>query len=241
MAREIIEAKITGVDLTDIGANLDRESGEGSHVVLVKRAGDSQMPKTIEELEKENADLAAKLAEKDTSATALEKRVKDAEAKVEALSKSKDEKAPEDDMPEAFRKRFEALEKRAVDAETLANAERDARMESEWIAKSATFKVPGLVAAEFGPIMKRVALTSPQDAAKIEQILKSATEAIRQGGIFNEVGTNGGGDATSATVELRKRAEKLAAEKNIPYAKAYTQVANSDRELVARQRAEQSA
>ena len=43
MAKELVNLRITRVDLVDMGANFDRDTGDGSHIMIYKRADDDDL------------------------------------------------------------------------------------------------------------------------------------------------------------------------------------------------------
>ena len=58
MAKELTNLRVTRVDLVDVGANLDRDTGDGSHVMIYKRAEDED----VESIENDNIEAVARLA-----------------------------------------------------------------------------------------------------------------------------------------------------------------------------------
>jgi hypothetical protein len=77
----------------------------------------------------------------------------------------------------------------------LAN-EQIAKMRDEsdnkiYIAKAADLTSNlGVKAEEFGPVLKAVNDANPELAQKIEAVIKAANEAVKQGDLFKEVGSN---------------------------------------------------
>jgi hypothetical protein len=82
-----------------------------------------------------------------------------------------------------------AAEERAIAAETIAKAERDFRLEREFVSKAQELGSLPLNADSFGMILKSAAdvLTTEQYDA-IWQVLSAANAQISAGGIFGEVG-----------------------------------------------------
>lgn len=78
---------------------------------------------------------------------------------------------------------------RATAAEEIAKAERDLRLEKDYIAKADTYGVPGVTAAELGPVLKRAAeLLSNEDCVVLNKAFTSS------GAAFAELGSTGAAD-----------------------------------------------
>ena len=109
------------------------------------------------------------------------------------LAKSLDD----DEEREAVNKALETVAKaeyRAQQAENIAKAERDLRLEREFIAKAAEFNLP-VRSEELGPVLKRVAEATTEDDFKtIVKCLRAASAVNDFANPFGEVGKRGGGD-----------------------------------------------
>jgi hypothetical protein len=118
--------------------------------------------------------------------------------------------SPEDiwkSVPEAVRKRFEELEKRAKEAEEVAKRERDERVLREYVAKAQAFRGLPVQPDEFGKVLKSLAEKAPEEYQKVEDVLKAADEAIAKGKLFAEVGKSGGGTTGGALAQLESIAK----------------------------------
>lgn len=122
-----------------------------------------------------------------------------------------------DSIPAAVRPQVEALWKsqreaaeRVVKAEALLKAERDERTTREFIAKAASefSALPGMRAEEIGPALKAMHEASPAHAAKIEDVLKGAAEAIKASELLKQVGRPSSGISGSAWTEIEKLADQ---------------------------------
>lgn len=187
-------------------------------------------PTVREMVEKAEKDAAEALAARETA----EKAEKDAK---EALTKAQEERdarpaAPEEkladkldksDLPPAL---VEALEKaeareaaaeerikksdeKAEKAETIAKAERDKRVTSEWVTKAETGELRGLpgAPAESGPLMKSLAEAAPEAWAEFEKsVLSPAVAQIQAGDLLKEAGRGGEGPPPESA--LRKMQDK---------------------------------
>jgi hypothetical protein len=168
------------VDLVDRGANFDRATGDGSHILLVKRdtTAPPQEPimpvaETID-VNKAIADALAKQA--DETKAAIAKAVADAEAKAEA--KATEEKA--------------ALQKRLDDADAVLKAERETREIAETSAVAKADYGLVLTKADDGGLLYRIRKALPKDDSdRINEILASAQEVARTSALFKEAGRGG--------------------------------------------------
>jgi hypothetical protein len=121
---------------------------------------------------------------------------------------------------------IKSAEDRAVAAETIAKAERDFRLEREFVSKAQELGSLPLNADSFGIILKSAAdvLTTEQYDA-IWQVLSAANAQISAGGIFGEVGksTVSGNDTSMSAIEqaaARLRQEDSSLSKEQAIAKA---------------------
>lgn len=126
-----------------------------------------------------------------------------------------------------------AAEERAEAAERIAKAERDFRLEREFIAKAATLTHIPVDSGAFGALLKSVA-----DAITTEQFnglweaLASANSALAESGLFSEVGKSGAFDNDSVFSPIDKAAQKiLAVEPNLTKEQAIAKAVSSDPNL----------
>jgi len=125
-----------------------------------------------------------------------------------------------------------AAEERAQAAETIAKAERDFRLEREFIAKAAEFDRLPVDAAEFGPVLKAAAevLTEEQFEA-ITSVLAAANESVAQGNLFTEVGkaTSFANDSSMGRIE--KAAARLREGSEMTHAESIAKAVEADPSL----------
>lgn len=96
---------------------------------------------------------------------------------------------------------IDSLRTRAQAAETIAKAERDQRLTEQYIAKAASYNLPGS-AEELGPVLFRMGETmSYEDCAVINKALTAAGSTI-----FQEIGYIGGGDNDDILSQVSKAA-----------------------------------
>jgi len=203
----------------------------------------------ITTLTKEATDMPEKVVkELEAKVTGLEKEKVDLQAEIATLKtapKTGDKcptcgvtkEAPKDEidksaLPEAVRKRLEdqdaEIEKNRKETEVLKEAE----LTREYIGKAAEIGAVGKV-DEVGDLLKSVAKVSKELAGKVFDVLKAADARIKTGGLFKEIGTDAGGDATASAsekitqkaAELRKTCPELTKEQ------AWTKVYDTDADL----------
>jgi hypothetical protein len=168
----------------------------------------------------------------------LSKQVEDQEKSVEELTDTLSKMAPKDDeAAEAISKALlakadpavrELIEKQQADlaeATRIAKAERDARLDREFISKAEALPMLTEDRTALGGLLRRIseALT-PEDTAAVEKMLKAANEQIEKSNLFTEFGRGGANttvsaNAESAAAEIRKADPTLTPEQAL--AKAY--------------------
>lgn len=106
-----------------------------------------------------------------------------------------------------------AAEDRAVAAEAIAKAERDHRLEREFVAKAAGYDRLSVSAEDFGPVLKAAAESMDEEHyATLTQVLDAANEVIKQGAAFNEIGALPSFDADSGMGRIEQAAKQYQAE-----------------------------
>lgn len=170
------------------------------------------LSKQVEDAESENTDLKTTMAKM---------APKDAEA-ADEISKALLAKADP-----AVRALIEKQEAALAEATSIAKAERDMRVEREFIAKAAALPMINTATDDLAGLLRRAAdsLTA-DDVTKFEQVLKAANAQIAEGNLFTTFGSGGGVVTVSASAEA-KAAEINKAEPALTHdqalAKAYEQ------------------
>lgn len=125
----------------------------------------------------------------------------------------------------------------AAESNKLAKAERDARLEREFITKAhAEFPhVPGDLDA-LGREMKRASETlSKEDYEAYETRLRAANDQIEKGDLFAELGRGGQPEARDGDDTFARKAEEIRkADPSLSNYEALRQAASADREAAAR-------
>ena len=117
-----------------------------------------------------------------------------------------------DEQREAVSKAMEEVRKanmRAEEAERIAKAERDFRLNEEYVSKARSFVGLPVSPAEFGPVLKRLQENMHEDDVQmIEKALSAANETIASGGFFSEFGKRGTG-ASEPISKIDQKAQEL--------------------------------
>lgn len=101
----------------------------------------------------------------------------------------------------------EELEKRANSAEEQLKKMQDSAKLQEYVRKAESFKALPVKAAEFGPLLKTLADTNPEQVAALEKLLHSTDEMLQKSLLFKEIGT--GVESNGAWSEIEKAAESI--------------------------------
>jgi hypothetical protein len=267
-ATRLRKLRLTRVDTVTAGANVDPLTGEGAKILLYKSAesaattnGGAPMPTTEDEqlavLAKAVEDATgAAVAEVKTELDELRKQYDDEKTAFEAAVKAAaDAEALEDPekidkaaLPEAVRKRLEALEaqdavnrqaieKMADRAETAKWADVAKGLPLVAVAKS----VGGNAQADLTELLKRIAKDSGAEVAEqVAEVLGQADEKLKQSALLGEAGAgNGEGQLSDADAALEKAADKLITEalakgETLSRPAAITKAVNSDPVLARR-------
>ena len=108
---------------------------------------------------------------------------------------------------------FKAAEERAAVAEEIAKAERENRLQREFIEKAATYDNLPVESGTFGIVLKDAAENMDADTYDaLTTVLSAANEAIAQGGLMNEIGVTKSFDAESGMGRIEQVASVLQAE-----------------------------
>lgn len=103
-----------------------------------------------------------------------------------------------------------AAEARAEAAEQIAKAERDFRMEREFVAKAAELDNLAIDPEAFGRVLKAAADVLDEDVFDaISAVLEGANELVNQGGLFEEVGKSSAFDNEGPMGQIEKAAARL--------------------------------
>jgi hypothetical protein len=122
--------------------------------------------------------------------------------------------------------RLEKAQARAEEAEQIAKEERDRRIQAEYVAKAESLALPGEV-KDLAKLLKAADEMDEDVGELLQGVLKSASEAVVQSGVFAERGdTRVEKSDEPFLVEVQKRADALRENdpeltEEIAFAKAY--------------------
>lgn len=85
---------------------------------------------------------------------------------------------------------IEKAEQRAEAAEAIAKAERELRLDREYLAKAEALPMLTEAPAELAEVLKALHTADPEVAGKVEAILATANEQIAKGNLFAEFGSS---------------------------------------------------
>lgn len=103
-----------------------------------------------------------------------------------------------------------AAEERAEAAEKIAKAERDHRLEREYVAKAAAFDALPVEAEKFGKVLKSAADALDSDTFDaLMTVLNAANESISSGNIFAELGKSTSFENDGPMSEINKAAKRM--------------------------------
>jgi len=83
---------------------------------------------------------------------------------------------------------------------------------------------------EFGKVLKEIAQNAPEAIAKVEEVLKAADTALKEGGVFKEIGSSARTSA-GAMDKIEKKAEAIMTSEKISKAEAITKALEQNPEL----------
>lgn len=150
----------------------------------------------IESLETVNKELTDEV---DSLTETVEKLEKDS-----LVSKSEDELQKEllEKADPAVRALIEKQEAKLKEASEIAKAERDARLDREFLSKAEAMPMLSTEKTALGGLLRRISdALSAEDVAEVEKILRSANDHIAKSNLFNEFGMGGSETTVSKSVD----------------------------------------
>lgn len=191
-------------DMEEDEEEMDKEYDEDEDEMAMKmKKGDvidlpSEVYEYIEALEAANSEMSDQL---EKMATEIEKSAASAKVEKQDILKSADP---------AIVEIVKAAEERAEAAERIAKAERDHRLEREFVAKAASLSALPAEAEAFGKVLKSVAdAVDTETFDALLSVLSAANEGITTGNLFAELGKSSSFDNDGPTSEINKAAARL--------------------------------
>ncbi|NAZ37156.1 hypothetical protein [Rubellimicrobium sp. CFH 75288] len=200
------------------------------------------LTKARDEAEEERDDAKARIAEIEEEIAALQAELEEAKGEVEKARRAA--LAPEE-AEEAFLKSLpEPARRRLVEAEAELAKARAREEEQAAIAKARAFAPGEEEARRLGGLLLRIekGRTTPEDAAAVEQILKSARAIDARSLFFKALGSGGGQAEDDPERALQAKADEIAkARPDLSRAAAYAEAVQQNPDLygayVAKRRA----
>jgi hypothetical protein len=190
--------------------NKKRRRKKGAPEILIDdEEGDVNVTK--DDIEKDSVDLPSEVYEYISALEAANSEL------TEQLSKNDEaaqQEAEQEDILKAADPEIVAIvkaaEERAEAAEVIAKAERDFRLEREFVSKASSLDNLSVDADAFGKVLKTAAEALPkEDFDMLLGVLEGANSSVEAGAVFAEVGKSGGFDNDGPTSALNKAAASL--------------------------------
>lgn len=144
------------------------------------------------------------------------------------------EGVPEDMKPTitALWKDREDMVKKSEILEAMIKKQEDDKLTEKYVQVAKSFKGLVIKPEEFGIVLKEIAINSPKSIDKIEEVLKSADQAIVEGGIFKEIGSSAGGSGGAKAMDkIEQKAVEIMKSEKISKAEAITKALEIDPSL----------
>ena len=181
----------------DPDQNIDQSSQEESMGTNISK--DDLAPEVvtyIEALEDEVTSLTEAVEKADEEIVSLQER--------SSVSKSAEEQREEvlAKADPAVRALIEKAEQDAKQASEIAKAERDQRLDREFIAKAEALPMLSTDKTMLGALLRRISeALSAEDATAVTKMLDAANVQIAKGNLFSEMGRGGGETTVSKSVD----------------------------------------
>ncbi len=253
--QRLTKLRLDEVSLVDVPANAQaeiliakRRDGNGGHSPNSNTEEHGmtveELSKKLEEMEAQVADLTKradkaeadkKKAEDDLAA--MQKRAEDAEAEVAKAKAGDGDGDGGDDhilkgLDPAVRKYIEDLRADGDESREAIAKMADEKLTDEYVAKAGAFtNLPGIVAKDFGPVLKRVLFTADEaDRNAILDVLAKADAAIEKA-LTTPLGQTDPVEKSDAESQLETKAHEIAKRDGVTFAKAYQQAMHDNPEL----------
>lgn len=176
------------------------EDEDGTTSTVGDESSDSQEEEVPDEVQKD--DLPA----------VVRQYIEALEAKVSDLTKAS--KKEDDPLKVALAKAdptirsiIEKQQQQIEEAQAIAKAERDARLEREFLAKAENLRMISEAPSELAGTLRKLHDLDPKVAGEVEKMLQTANTQIAKGNLFAEFGK--GGAETTISKSVEGRAEQL--------------------------------
>lgn len=183
---------------------------------MTSKGGMKRRVKKEEEMDEETLDLPEEVYEYVQALEAANAELLEQIEKMAAETNEIDNEESEDIMKSADPRLVEILksaQERAEAAEMIAKAERDFRLEREFVSKCATLTHLPIDNDDFGKVLKSIADVIDTDTFnKVWQVLEAANANIGTGNTFKEIGKSTGFHNDGPATNIEKAAAKIQSE-----------------------------
>ena len=194
------------------GKQKRRRKKGAPEIIIDDEEGDVNVTKTgTNDIEKDSVDLPSEVYE---YISALEAANSELTEQVSKNEEAAQQEAEQEDILKAADPEIVAIvkaaEERAEAAEVIAKAERDFRLEREFISKAQSLDNLSVDADAFGKVLKNAAeALSQEDFDALMSTLEGANSSVEAGAVFAEVGKASSFDNDGPTSALNKAAASL--------------------------------
>lgn len=192
--------KSTEKDTTSSTLPLSNLQEENPMPDIKKDDLDPEVLAYVEGLETEVTTLAAQVEKAEKDLTEKDERI----AKMQPTDPDAAHKEMLSKADPALRAFIEKSEADVKAANEIAKAERDARLDREFISKAETLPMISTDKSALGGLLRRISdALSVEDAATVEKTLRAANEQIAKGNLFASLGQSGQETTISKSVEAK--------------------------------------
>jgi hypothetical protein len=188
----------------------------------------------IDGLETEVDDLTKSVEDLTTQRDEAQENLKKAEEQgLIVKSEEEQRKALLEKADPGVRALIEKQEKDLEEVRKAAEAERNQRLEREYLSKAEAMPMISEDKTALGGLLRRISdALSAEDAEQVEKMLQTANEQIAKGNLFSEFGTGGGETTISKSVESAA-SELQKADPNLTHEQAVAKVYETNPDLLA--------
>lgn len=215
------------------GSSADSDAAASGETALKEYEMDLEnLSKALEDAEAKLETLSKRAEEAEAALNDAKSALAEKDAQIESLSKAAAPAPAEEDvlksLPEPVRKRLEETEARAKAAEEAIAKMKAATEEAEAIAKAKSLNVAE--PEKVGPMLLRVAkgMTTADDAAFLESLLKGLNEQGSQAALFKSIGSSAAVDGEPEAILKAKADEIQKANSGMTFEQAYAQAVDSN-------------
>lgn len=130
----------------------------------------------------------------------------------------------------ALWKQNESMVKRNEILETVVKKQESDRLTAQYVEVAKSYENISIKPEEFGIVLKEIALKAPDVIDKVQEVLKAADAAIKEAGLFKEIGSSSCGP-TDAWNKIEKAAEAIVETDKITKAEAITKAMEQNPDL----------